>query len=117
MNALAARVALAVLLTACGSDGNPTGVTDPEAAVDALRQAGLVVRREPGAPPGTLAVDPAGAGPARITQVLGERGLWLSELTPVRPDLEQVFLDLTSDHTLGTPGDERGTGGPDGDPS
>jgi len=92
-------------------------VTDPEAAVVGLREAGLVVRREPGAPPGTLAVDPAGAGPARITQVLGERGLWLSELSPVRADLEQVFLDLTSDDTLGTPGDEPGTTGPDGDPS
>ena len=39
--------------------------------------------------------------PARITQVLGEAGIWLSELTPLRPDLETVFLELTRSEQLG----------------
>ncbi len=39
--------------------------------------------------------------PARITQVLGEAGIWLSELTPVRRDLESFFLDLTDAERLG----------------
>lgn len=32
---------------------------------------------------------------ASITETLGQQGLWLTELTPVAPDLESVFLDLT----------------------
>ena len=39
--------------------------------------------------------------PADITRILGESQVWLSELTPVRPDLETVFLDLTSGEALG----------------
>jgi ABC-2 type transport system ATP-binding protein len=34
--------------------------------------------------------------PASITEALGREGLWISELTPVVPDLENVFLELTS---------------------
>ena len=33
--------------------------------------------------------------PARISEVLGKAGVWLTELTPITPDLESVFLDLT----------------------
>ncbi len=33
--------------------------------------------------------------PAWITETLGGHGLWISELTPQRPDLENVFLELT----------------------
>lgn len=33
--------------------------------------------------------------PASITRTLGAAGLWLTELTPLRPDLENVFLELT----------------------
>ena len=39
---------------------------------------------------------------AEITRTLGEAGIWLSELTSVRPDLETVFLELTSQDTLGS---------------
>jgi ABC-2 type transport system ATP-binding protein len=39
--------------------------------------------------------------PARITQVLGEAGIWLTELTPLRVDLETFFLDLTQTEQLG----------------
>jgi ABC-2 type transport system ATP-binding protein len=33
--------------------------------------------------------------PAWITEQLGQRGMWVSELTPLTPDLESVFLQLT----------------------
>lgn len=39
--------------------------------------------------------------PARITQALGEAGIWLTELAPMRADLESYFLSLTADSTLG----------------
>ncbi|WP_320065071.1 ABC transporter ATP-binding protein [Micromonospora sp. RTGN7] len=32
-----------------------------------------------------------------ISRLLGERGLWVHELVPLRPDLESVFLELTDD--------------------
>ena len=38
---------------------------------------------------------------ARITRALGEAGLWLTELTPLRPDLETFFLALTDAERLG----------------
>ena len=41
------------------------------------------------------------AHPEDITRVLAERGLYVRELTPVRGDLESVFLELTGDATLG----------------
>jgi ABC-2 type transport system ATP-binding protein len=75
-------------------------VPDPRAASDVLTRAGF-----------TVAADPAtnGAGhllvesdePASITRSLAEAGVWLTELSPVRRDLESVFLDLTADDTLG----------------
>ena len=34
-------------------------------------------------------------------EALGAAGIWLTELTPVRADLETVFLELTADDTLG----------------
>ncbi|MEU5550681.1 ABC transporter ATP-binding protein [Micromonospora sp. NPDC047793] len=33
--------------------------------------------------------------PALVNRTLGEQGIWVRELTPLRPDLESVFLDLT----------------------
>ncbi|GAB3971313.1 ATP-binding cassette domain-containing protein [Plantactinospora veratri] len=33
--------------------------------------------------------------PARVSRILGEQGLWLRELVPLTPDLEDVFLELT----------------------
>ena len=38
---------------------------------------------------------------ADISQVLGEGGVWLHELTPLRADLESVFLDLTAGVRMG----------------
>ncbi len=45
--------------------------------------------------------------PGDVTQALGAAGIWLTELTPVRADLETVFLELTADDTLGGPEGDR----------
>ena len=39
--------------------------------------------------------------PAGVTEALGAAGIWLTELTPVRADLETVFLELTAGDQLG----------------
>ncbi|TYL55686.1 ATP-binding cassette domain-containing protein [Nocardioides sp. BGMRC 2183] len=78
------------------------GVPDAEAAVTLLRRSGLsATLDDPGS--GTVRVETD--DPASITRALGEAGLWLSELTPLRADLESFFLDLTAGEHLGA---ERG---------
>ncbi|WP_144120422.1 ATP-binding cassette domain-containing protein [Catellatospora sichuanensis] len=75
--------------------GHDTGehlvrVADTEQAARLLRAAGATVRIADGA----LFVGGV-SGPAAISETLGQAGLWLTELTPLTPDLESVFLDLT----------------------
>ena len=70
------------------------GVADPAAARSALTAAGFRV------------VDGADLQvetdrPAAVTEALGTAGIWLTELTPLRPDLETVFLELTAGDQLG----------------
>ena len=48
--------------------------------------------------------------PAEITRVLAGHGLYVRELTPIRPDLESAFLSLTADEGLGSEAD-RDAGG------
>jgi len=36
--------------------------------------------------------------PETISRTLGEQGVWVRELVPLRPDLESVFLELTGGH-------------------
>lgn len=67
-------------------------VPDPEAARRVLTVAGFQVTDD-------LLVETD--RPADVTQALGAAGIWLSELTPVRRDLESVFLELTAGDTLG----------------
>jgi len=78
-------------------------VADPATARDVLAQAGLTVAAEDpgdgGRDDAALLVDGA-ADPAEITRLLAARGLYLSELTPLRPDLESVFLQMTADEGL-----------------
>lgn len=45
---------------------------------------------------------------AVITRLLADQGLYVSELTPIQPDLESVFLDLTSGQHLGARPERRG---------
>ena len=71
-------------------------VGDPAAALSVLEAAGMSVRRE--ADGLDVITDESGE---RITQVLAEVGLYLSELTPVRADLETIFLELTADDQMG----------------
>ena len=67
---------------------------DEHQAVQAVAVlAGAGVTATPG-PPGTVQVDsPAGA---QVNAILGAQGIWASEITPVRLDLERAFLDLTA---------------------
>jgi ABC-2 type transport system ATP-binding protein len=71
-------------------------VADPVPAERVLRDAGF----ETTATDGALVVD-SPRPPAEITRVLGGAGLWVSELSPLRADLETVFLELTAQDTLG----------------
>jgi len=67
-------------------------IDDLEAAQRQLEANGLIVVRHPD----HLFVEGAGR-PADVTRLLASQGLYVSELTPVRPDLESVFLQLTGD--------------------
>jgi ABC-2 type transport system ATP-binding protein len=68
---------------------------DPDAGARVLTAAGLVVRRDGD----LLVVD--GDDPAAITRCLADAGHYLTELVPVRQDLEAVFLELTRGEALG----------------
>jgi ABC-2 type transport system ATP-binding protein len=65
-------------------------VSDLDYAASLLSESGLPVRREPD----HIVVSDI-ADPAWITQTLARRRLFVAELTPVSPDLESVFLELT----------------------
>lgn len=82
------------LLAASGTS-HRVGVDQAEVAAEILRRAGADVHLEA---PG-LRVEGA-LGGAEISRLLGAQGLWLSELTPVRQDLETFFLELTADEKL-----------------
>ena len=71
-------------------------VPDPVPARAALEAAGL---RVTGQDPTSLLVETD--RPAEVTRVLGEAGVWLTELTPRRADLESIFLSLTEHDQLG----------------
>ncbi|MFJ6195538.1 ABC transporter ATP-binding protein [Micromonospora sp. NPDC092111] len=66
-------------------------VADPERGAELLRAAGLTVTAQRD---DLLVVGGAGE-PEQISSTLGTEGLWVRELTPIRPDLESVFLELT----------------------
>ncbi|MFC8614816.1 ATP-binding cassette domain-containing protein [Micromonospora purpureochromogenes] len=65
-------------------------VAEPDRAADLLGAAGLSVTDHDG-----LLVVAGAEDPELISRTLGEQGLWVRELTPIRPDLESVFLELT----------------------
>ncbi len=68
------------------------GAPDPAAARAVLERAGFAVGD------GLLVETDR---PASVTEALGAAGIWLTELTPVRADLETVFLELTAGDQLG----------------
>ncbi|MEV7431440.1 ATP-binding cassette domain-containing protein [Nocardioides sp. NPDC092400] len=65
-------------------------VPDPAAATAALAAAGVTATVQDGA----LRVETE--DPAGVTRLLAARDIWLTELTPVRADLESIFLELTA---------------------
>jgi ABC-type multidrug transport system ATPase subunit len=65
-------------------------VAEPERAAELLRAAELTVSID-----GEALVVGGATDPTLISRLLGEQGLWVGELSPLRPDLESVFLDLT----------------------
>jgi ABC-2 type transport system ATP-binding protein len=65
-------------------------VDEPQTAAALLRDGGMTVTPRPDHLIVTDCDDPA-----RITQLLSRRRLYVSELTPLEPDLEDVFLELT----------------------
>jgi ABC-2 type transport system ATP-binding protein len=72
------------------------GVEDLERGARVLTDAGHTVRAE-----GRMLVVDTQHSPTEITRTLADAGLYLSELVPVRADLESVFLELTEGSTLG----------------
>ena len=69
------------------------GLDEIEAGRSALAKAGI----ESVILDGKLYVDPATDDAARVTRVLAEDGLYLTELRREEADLETVFLELTAD--------------------
>lgn len=89
------------ILAAADSQTVRVGVADPARAAAVLQGAGLLV-----VPSGPMLT--VGLGnkqhrfdPARVTRLLAAEGLFVHELTPVRADLESVFLELTAEEHLG----------------
>ena len=80
-------------LLAAGSDPVRVVVTDPLRASEILRTAGLAVQPSG---PGLLVTRPGGPlDPALVARLLGEQGLWVSELGVQRRNLEQLYLEVT----------------------
>jgi len=80
-----------------GSTSQRLVVPDQAAARAALEAAGLQVTGSDGE---ALLVE--SDQPAEVTRVLGEAGIWLTGLAPVRADLESIFLTLTEHDGLGS---------------
>ncbi len=78
------------------------GVADLVAAQAILTDAGLLVRQD-----GGLLVVMGVSDGAEITRRLAAHDLYVNELTPVRADLESVFLELTAGEGLETAGATR----------
>jgi ABC-type multidrug transport system ATPase subunit len=73
-------------------------VHDAPEAARLLGEAGLTVSRH-----GPQLYVEGAKDPALVTRLLAERGLYLRELVPDRPDLETVFLELTGDDDQAAP--------------
>jgi ABC-2 type transport system ATP-binding protein len=79
-----------------GAEGLVARVGDLEAAARVLTEAGIPVVADED----LLRVQLPAADAARVTRLLAERGLYVSELRPDEVDLETVFLELTKDEGL-----------------
>jgi ABC-type multidrug transport system ATPase subunit len=89
------------ILAAADSQTVRVGVANPEKARAVLEAAGFVV--VPSGPLLTVGIHDKQQRfePSRVTRVLAQQDLFVHELTPVRADLESVFLELTAEEHLG----------------
>jgi ABC-2 type transport system ATP-binding protein len=79
-----------VLTMAGGEATLAVRVAQVDQAREVLQAEGIVAT-----PTGADQLLVTSASGAHVNQVLGAHGLWASEITPIRPDLERAFLDLT----------------------
>lgn len=86
---------VAEVLSGGRSEGLKVQLDELEAGRRALVEAGFAVSVEAG----HLRVEAPSSEAARVTRALAERGLYLTELRRDEADLEQVFLELTSEET------------------
>ena len=100
-----AEGAVADILGGAGAPQVRVAVSSPAQAEDVLTTAGLRVSRDD-----THLVVSGVEDPAEITRLLAGHALYVSELTPIRPDLESAFLLLTSDEGLGSDADREAGG-------
>ncbi len=89
------------ILDANGGQSARVGVGDHGRAAEILGEAGFGVTTLPGRMLSVTARGGQEMDLAQITRLLADAGLYVFELTPVRPDLESVFLDLTAEEHLG----------------
>ena len=82
------------------------GVAAPDRAEQVLLDAGFAPTRD-----GEHLLVGA-EDPSAVTRALAGHGLYVSELVPVRPDLESAFLALTADQGLGSDTDRLAADGP-----
>lgn len=77
-------------------------VADIPRAAEVLTGAGFLVQPTPDQALLVRLADPSAThlNPARVTELLARAEIYLSELVPVRVDLEQVFLALTANQSL-----------------
>ena len=101
---LLAEGEVASILGGAGVTQVRVGVAAPDRAVQVLEAEGFSLTRS-----GDYLLVGTDE-PAAITRALAGHGLYVSELVPVRPDLESAFLALTADQGLGTDAD-RAAGG------
>jgi ABC-type multidrug transport system ATPase subunit len=99
------------ILASAGGGSVRVGVAEVDRAAAVLARAGYRVAAMPDQ---ALQVSSAATGlePADITRLLAAEQLYLHELTPLRADLESVFLELTAEEHLGASDGQRPAGRP-----
>ncbi|MEO5743634.1 MAG: ABC transporter ATP-binding protein [Terracoccus sp.] len=106
--ALLAEGRVTDILGSGGSAQVQVAVASPDRAVALLEGEGLTVSRD-----GDRLVVTT-EDPASITRALAGHGLYLTEMTPIRADLESVFLALTAEEGLGSESDRVAGGAKEG---
>ena len=93
------------VLASGGASGLLVRADDPARAETLLAGAGM----SPVAKADMLRVDVPPADAGRVTKVLADEGVYVTELRPDEADLETVFLELTADRDAETEAGDEGT--------